>query len=267
MTDDGEAAREAASPERRKRIRRRGTPPRARVLVLWGAGALLAWLLLVWVPLPSIVVLRFRDPSSTAFIDARRERLRGEGRDDRIDRRPVPLERVSPNLVRAVLAAEDARFFTHHGIDWDAVRKARERNRRFPRRAPLGASTITQQLAKNLYLSPERSLLRKAREAAIALALEALLGKRRILELYLSAIEWGDRVYGCEAAARRTFGVPAAALSPSQAAWLAAMIPAPRLYLANPARHARRAERIERRAARPVPPSEPLDAADDETPR
>ena len=255
MTGDGEPP--PGSPSRR----------RGPLLLALGAGALLAALTLVWVPLPRIALLRYRDPSSTAFIDARRARLLRQGKDDRIDRRPVPLERVSPNLVRAVIAAEDARFFDHHGIDWEAIRWARQRNRRYPHRPPLGASTITQQLAKNLFLSPERSLARKVREAAIALALEAFLPKRRILELYLSSIEWGDRVYGCEAAARRTFGVPAAALSRSQAAWLAAMIPGPRLYLAHPGRLARRAARIERRLAAGASSTPVLDAADDDAPR
>lgn len=215
----------------------------ARTVLL--AGGLGTAVLFGWVvPVPSIVALRFRAPSTTAFLEARRERLLAEGKDARIDRRPVPLEKVSPNLVTAVLVAEDARFFEHHGLDLDAIRAARERNRRFPKRRPIGASTVTQQLAKNLWLSSSRSWLRKGREAAIALAMELLLPKRTILEHYLSAIEWGERVYGCEAAARKYFGVPASALSREQAAWLAAMIPGPRVFLRSPARHERRARRI-----------------------
>ena len=207
-------------------------------------------LLGVLVPVPRIVALRFSSPASTAFLEARRDRLAAAGRKARIDRRPVPLAKVSPNLVTAVLVAEDARFFDHRGIDWDAVKAARERNRRFPRRRPVGASTITQQLAKNLFLSPSRSWFRKGREAAIALTMELVLPKRTILEHYLSGIEWGERVWGCEAAARTYFGTPAARLTRTQAAWLAAMIPGPRVFLANPGRHQRRAARILARMAR-----------------
>lgn len=222
---------------------------RAGALVL--AAGLGAVLLFGWfVPVPAIVGLRFGPPRTTAFLEARRERLVSEGRSARIDRRPVPLGKVSPHLVTAVLVAEDARFFEHHGVDLEAVRAARARNARHPGRRPVGASTITQQLAKNLWLSPSRSWFRKGREAAIALTMELLVPKRRILEHYLSAIEWGERVYGCEAAARKYFGVPASALTRSQAAWLAAMIPGPRVFLRNPARHERRAARILARMSR-----------------
>lgn len=210
-----------------------------------GAAVLFGW----FVPVPSIVALRFRPPETTAFLEARRARLAAEGKAAKIDRRPVPLEKVSPNLVTAVLVAEDARFFEHHGLDVEAIRAARERNRRFPKRRPIGASTLTQQLAKNLWLSPGRSWFRKGREAAIALTMELLLPKRTILEHYLSAIEWGERVYGCEAAARKYFGVGAGALTRPQAAWLAAMIPGPRVFLGNPARHERRAKRVLSRMA------------------
>lgn len=229
--------------------RRPGASRRARLLLLAAALAF-AWVFGVFVPVPRILALRFSPPSTTAFLEARREKLLEAGKSGAIDRRPVPLEKVSPHLVTAVLVSEDGRFFEHHGIDWDAVRAARARNRRYPKRRPLGASTITQQLAKNLWLSPERGWLRKGREAAIALALELLLPKRTILAHYLSAIEWGERVYGCEAAARKYFGVPASALSRSQAAWLAAMIPGPRVYLGSPGRHERRAGRILARMAR-----------------
>ncbi len=229
--------------------RLRGASRRARLLFAVAAGFFVLLFGFV-IPVPRIVALRFSPPSTTAFLEARRERLIGAGKDGRIDRRPVPLEKVSPHLVTAVLVAEDARFFEHHGIDWDAVKAARARNRRYPRRRPLGASTITQQLAKNLWLSPDRGWVRKGREAAIALTMELLLSKRTILVHYLSGIEWGERVYGCEAAARKYFGVPASALTRSQAAWLAAMIPAPRLFLRSPGRHDRRAARILSRMAR-----------------
>jgi monofunctional biosynthetic peptidoglycan transglycosylase len=229
--------------------RLRGASRRAGLLFAVAAG-LFVLLFVVVIPMPRIVALRFSPPSTTAFLEARRELLIGAGKDGRIDRRPVPLEKVSPHLVTAVLVAEDARFFEHHGIDWDAVKAARARNRRTPKRRPLGASTITQQLAKNLWLSPDRGWVRKGREAAIALTMELLLSKRTILVHYLSGIEWGERVYGCEAAARKYFGVPASELTRSQAAWLAAMIPAPRLFLRSPGRHDRRAARILSRMAR-----------------
>ena len=221
----------------------RGASRRARLLTL-GAAALAVLLFGVVVPLPRILALRFGPPSTTAFLEARRAQLLSEGKSARIDRRPVSLEKVSPHLVTAVLVSEDSRFFEHHGIDWGAVQAARTRNRRFPKRRPLGASTITQQLAKNLFLSPSRSWLRKGREAALATAMELLLPKRTILEHYLSGIEWGERVWGCEAAARTYFGRPASSLTREQAAWLAAMIPGPRIFLARPARHQRRAARI-----------------------
>ena len=232
----------------------------------WAALAALA--LLVWgavwfVPLPSILLLRLRPPGTTSFIEIRKAKLRAAGKSDAVARTPVPLAAVSPSLVRAVLAAEDSRFYLHHGIDWDAVREAREYNRaQEGRRRPKvrGASTITQQLAKNLYLSPDRSLFRKAREAVIASAIELLLPKERILELYLSAVEWGETVYGCEAAARHYFGIPCRSLGPAQAAWLAAMLPGPAWYRARPAAHDRRAARIAARAAWETLPLAPFPA-------
>ena len=215
--------------------------------------------------MPSILALRFWPPSTTAFIEARKARLKAEGQSDAIDRRPVPLSKVSPSLVRAVIAAEDARFRDHDGIDWLAVESARDYNRlhaKDRRRRVHGASTITQQLAKNLWLSGDRTWWRKAREAAIALVMERFLTKEMILEHYLSAIEWGERTYGCEAAARSVFGASAAWLTPEQAATLAAMIPSPRWYRAHPDALQRRAALIARRAASGVPAPEVED--DDE---
>jgi monofunctional biosynthetic peptidoglycan transglycosylase len=203
------------------------------------------------VPLPRIVALRWWSPKTTAFIEARKAKLRAERKSAAIDRRPVPLAAVSPALVRAVVAAEDARFWQHNGIDWTAVREAAAWNRRIAGRRGRwrrGASTITQQLAKNLWLSGGWSWWRKGREAVIALVLDALVPKKKILEHYLSAIEWGERVWGVEAAARTYFGIPAARLDERQAAWLAAMIPNPAYYLRHPGRHARRAALVAERA-------------------
>ena len=187
------------------------------------------------------------DPRTTAFIEAQREAL--------AERRPavairwqwVGYSRISPHLKRAVIAAEDANFTEHDGVDWDAVEKAYERNLRRGR-VTHGGSTITMQLAKNLFLSGDRSYLRKAQELVIAYMLEAVMGKERILEIYLNVAEWGVGVFGAEAAARHHFGVSASQLGPAQAARLAAMLPRPRFYDVNrgsPAL-ARRAAMIER---------------------
>lgn len=207
----------------------RGASRRARLLTL-GAAALAVLLFGVVVPLPRILALRFGPPSTTAFLEARRAQLLSEGKSARIDRRPVSLEKVSPHLVTAVLVSEDSRFFEHHGIDWGAVQAARTRNRRFPKRRPLGASTITQQLAKNLFLTRERSYRRKLQEAALALHLESTLGKRRILEIYLNVIEWGPGLHGLGPAARHYFGKNPQDLTPREGAFLVALIPGPVKY-------------------------------------
>ena len=182
---------------------------------LWVAACLLWWR---WVP-----------PGETAFMALRAEEMREEGRVARIDYRWVDYARISPHLKRALVASEDAKFLNHEGFDWDGIEKAMQKNLRRGR-IVAGGSTISQQLAKNLFLSSERSLLRKVEEAVITVMLEALLPKRRILELYCNVIEWGDGVFGAEAAARHYFRVPAGALGPAQAARLAAMVPNPRLY-------------------------------------
>src|SRR5690606_24396587 len=139
---------------------------------------------------------------------------------------------ISPSLRRAVVAAEDDRFMGHYGFDWNGIQHAIERNR--ARGAThAGGSTISQQLAKNLFLSPSRSYLRKGQEALITLMLETTWSKRRILEVYLNVVEWGDGVFGAEAAAWRYYGINAARLGPAQAARLAVMLPNPRAYGAN----------------------------------
>jgi monofunctional biosynthetic peptidoglycan transglycosylase len=155
--------------------------------------------------------------------------IREDAPNARLAHRWVPYQLISTHLKRAVVAAEDDKFTGHSGFDWEAMRKAHERNVK-EGEIVSGASTISQQLAKNLFLPSERVWWRKAQEAAITVMLETLLTKRRILEIYLNAVEWGDGVYGAEAAARHHFGVPAAALSPAQAARLAAMLPSPRSY-------------------------------------
>jgi len=171
-----------------------------------------------------ILYLSEFDPASSAFMERYLEkpgaRLRHEW---------APYERISAHLKRAVVAAEDARFLDHEGFDWDAIQKAMQKNEQRGK-VVAGASTISQQLAKNLFLSGSRSWLRKGEEAAITWMMERTLSKRRILELYLNLAEWGGGIFGAEAAARHHFGVPAAALTPEQAAYLAAILPSPRRY-------------------------------------
>jgi monofunctional glycosyltransferase len=169
------------------------------------------------------------DPASSAFMSARLEEMRARNPNAKLDRRWVPYERISNNLKRAVVAAEDAKFLDHEGFDWEAIQKALERNEKRGRIVG-GASTISQQLAKNMFLSGERSWLRKGQEAIITWMMERTLSKRRILELYLNVAEWGDGIFGAEAAARHHFGVPASALTREQAAWLAVILPSPRRY-------------------------------------
>jgi monofunctional biosynthetic peptidoglycan transglycosylase len=177
--------------------------------------------------------LRTHDPKTTAFMRLGLERLQQDHPDARLQRRWVPYERISPNLKRAVLAGEDQRYLDHNGFDMDAIEEAHDLNKR-GRRVRHGGSTISQQLAKNLFLSPRRTWLRKAQEAEITLMLEHVLGKRRILEIYLNVIEWGAGIYGAEAAAQHYFSKSAADLDPEEAARLAAMIPSPRSYTNNP---------------------------------
>ena len=168
-------------------------------------------------------------PSTTAFMERSLETLQAKDPQAQLEHKWVPYERISIHLKRAVVAAEDARFLDHEGFDWAAIQKALEKNEK-KGRVVAGASTISQQLAKNLFLSGERSWLRKGQEAIITWMLEDTLSKQRILELYLNVAEWGDGVFGAEAAARHHFGVGAAALNAEQAAWLAVVLPSPRRY-------------------------------------
>jgi monofunctional biosynthetic peptidoglycan transglycosylase len=169
------------------------------------------------------------DPGSTAFMRARLEILREDNPNAKLRHQWVPYQKISPHLKRALIAAEDAKFLQHHGFDWDGIKQAWERNRR-EGDIVAGGSTITQQLAKNLFFSGKRTWWRKAQETVITAMLEALMSKQRIFEIYLNVIEWGDGVFGAEAAARYHYGGTAAGLSAEQAARLAAMTPSPRRY-------------------------------------
>ena len=172
------------------------------------------------------------DPASTAFMEAGLERLQEKKPDAELRYRWVDYNRVSVHLKRAVIAAEDSRFLAHEGFDWEGIEKAVEKNLK-KGRIVAGGSTISQQLAKNLFLSASRNPFRKLQEAVITVMIETLWSKRRILEVYLNVIEWGNGIFGAEAASRRYFRVPASGLGPDQAAHLAAMIPNPRYYERN----------------------------------
>jgi monofunctional biosynthetic peptidoglycan transglycosylase len=203
---------------------------------------LLRWL--VWYPLLfvliALVIVQFwflvhvwywvdHNPEITAFMAARLETLREKNPRATLRQQWVPYERISGHLKRAVIAAEDAKFLGHEGFDWEAIQKAYEKNLK-KGKVIAGGSTISQQLAKNLFLSGSRTWWRKAQEAAITFMIETVMSKRRILEIYLNVIEWGNGVFGAEAAAQHHFGVPASAIGPEQAARLAAMVPSPRRY-------------------------------------
>ncbi len=175
-------------------------------------------------PIAVVAVYRFVPPPITWLMVQRTFEGRGFQRDW------VPLERISPRLVRSVIAAEDARFCEHHGFEFEAMRKALEANARVKERGRgkiRGGSTISQQTAKNIFLWPQRDYVRKGLEAWFTVLIEVIWGKPRIMEVYLNSIEWGPGIYGAEAAARRNFGVSADKLSATQAARLAAIVPKP----------------------------------------
>ena len=176
--------------------------------------------------------MKDHNPEATAFMEDRLDRLREKKPSARLRHVWVPYDRISVHLKRAIVASEDARFVDHEGFDWNAIEKALEKNRR-KGRVVMGGSTISQQLAKNLFLSSERTPWRKGEEALITVMIEYVMDKRRILELYLNVIEWGDGVFGAEAAARHYFGTSAAVLGSTQSARLAAMVPNPRYYDRN----------------------------------
>ena len=214
-------------------------------LVAVAIAAWLGWEAWTW---PDVEALARRAPATTAFIERWRAAQRSAGRDDRVDRRWVSYAAISPSVKLAVLVAEDINFFSHHGFDRGEIRKALGQaveDREFPR----GASTISQQLAKNLWLSPSRDPLRKAREAILTWQLERTLGKRRLLELYLNVVEFGPGVWGVERASRRYFGKPAADLTDDEAALLAASLPSPSAWHpgAASAAYRRHADSVRRR--------------------
>ena len=188
----------------------------------------IVWALYEWISFPDVAKLATEPPATTSFMEIRRQELKAEGKDDTIHYTWVPYGRISPYLRRAALVAEDDTFYEHGGVDVKAMQDALKKDWK-KKKVMEGGSTITQQLAKNLYLSSSRNPFRKFKEYLIARSLEQHLTKKRILELYLNVVEMGERVYGAEAAARNYFNEPASALTPSQAALLAGCLPNPRI--------------------------------------
>jgi monofunctional glycosyltransferase len=190
---------------------------------------------------------KWNDPVNTRFMAIRLQELQKKSPKAKLRHEWVAYNGISIHLKRAVIAAEDGKFLEHNGFDWDGMERAMEKNRQRGRRVA-GGSTISQQLAKNLFLSPAKSYVRKAQEAVITLMIESCWDKRRILEVYLNVVEWGDGVFGAQAAARRHYQTSAAALSAAQAARMAAMLPNPRKFEYRlPAYAARYSQQVLRR--------------------
>ena len=242
-----------------------------KITVLVVVSAFALWVIYEVVTFPRVWRLRDENPATTSMIETRIEEARREGREPKRVQQWVPLSRISPELQRAVLAGEDTNFIRHHGFDYEAIRRAWEEAQREANeeakgegeqeesgwipdlsKFKRGGSTISQQLAKNLYLSAEKSFARKAREAVYTYFMERSISKCRILEIYLNVIEWGDGVYGAEAAAQTYFRKPASDLTAPEAAFLSAMIPNPRTVF-NPATNPKRVRRRARVILRGMP--------------
>src|SRR5215203_1316378 len=232
-----------------------------KILFLILLGVIGVWLIYEVVTFPRISALRTENPTSSSMIEYRISEAVAAGREPRKFMIWTPIEQISPNLARAVLAGEDSNFFKHDGFDWDAIQKAWDEGVKEGEKEakaegdydpndwipPMpsfkrGASTVTQQLAKNLYLSEDRNFFRKGREALYTYFLEKDLSKKRILEIYLNVIEWGDGIYGAEAASRTYFKKSASQLTREDAAFLSAMIPSP-LNIFNPVKNRKRVVR------------------------
>jgi monofunctional biosynthetic peptidoglycan transglycosylase len=199
----------------------------ALVFILIALFSLLYFLLM-----PDFSKLKKENPQKTALMEYREKASKEKGKPYRIHQSWVPFSKISPYLVKAVLIAEDDKFWKHEGFDYEAIQKAIEKDLQ-AKKFKAGGSTISQQLAKNLYLSPEKSLIRKISEAIITWRMEKVLSKKRILELYLNVVEWGEGIFGAEAASRHYYGKPSSELTLQEAARLASVLPNPRKY--NPA--------------------------------
>ncbi|RPH84210.1 MAG: monofunctional biosynthetic peptidoglycan transglycosylase, partial [Desulfobacteraceae bacterium] len=178
---------------------------------------------------PNVGRLKKENPAKTAFMEYREKEWQREGKNLKIKRQWVPLSRISPYLIKAVIIAEDDKFYQHEGFDFEAIQKAMEKDLK-EGKFKVGGSTISQQLAKNLFLSPSKNPIRKLKEAILTWRLERALPKKRIMELYLNVVEWGQGIFGIEMAARTYYGKTASALGPEESARLAAVLPNPRKY-------------------------------------
>jgi len=208
------------------------------LLKAFAAASIASAVYVLW--LPDVAALKRHPPKTTAFIEYRRAALKAQGKPFHPKMVWTPYDRISDNLKHAVITAEDDQFYRHHGVDWDNMKVALEKDWQLKRPA-YGASTITQQLARNLYLSPSKNPLRKLKELLIARRLEDTLGKRRILELYLNVAEFGNGLYGAEAASQAYFGKHASELGVEEAVALAVILPSPRRH--NPAKGGKYVER------------------------
>jgi monofunctional biosynthetic peptidoglycan transglycosylase len=199
-----------------------------KILVLVLIAALVASIGLYFI-YPDVSKLRKVSPKKTAFMEYREKEWQGQGKKKKIVQQWVPLSHIPPYVIKAVIIAEDDKFWSHEGFDYEAMQKAIEKDIK-KRKFALGGSTISQQLAKNLYLTPSKNPVRKIKEAILTWRLERNLSKRRIIELYLNCVEWGDGLFGIKAAARRYFGKDVSELTAQEAARLAAVLPNPRRY-------------------------------------
>jgi len=179
--------------------------------------------------MPDISKLKKENPKKTALMEYRERVSKEKGKKYRVYQTWVPFPKISPYLVKAVLIAEDDKFWKHEGFDYEAIQKALEKDLK-AKKFKFGGSTITQQLARNLYLSPEKSVIRKISEAIITWRMEKILSKKRILEVYLNVVEWGEGIFGAEAASRHYYQKPSSELTPEEAARLASVLPNPRKY-------------------------------------
>jgi monofunctional biosynthetic peptidoglycan transglycosylase len=204
---------------------------KGRIYSLFVFFCILSILLAIFylIALPDVSSLKKRNPRKTAFMEYREKERRSKGQQYKIIQIWVPLSKISPYLIKAVVIAEDDKFWKHEGFDYESIQKAIEKDIH-RRKFKLGGSTLSQQLAKNLYLSPVKSLWRKTSEAILTWKIERTLSKRRILELYLNLAEWGEGIFGAEAAARHYFEKASSDLTPLEAARLAAVLPNPRKY-------------------------------------
>lgn len=202
----------------------------SRIWMKWGAiflGSGFFISIIIYFLYPNISQLKKQNPKITAFMEYRMEEWRDKGKKIKIRQKWVPLSRVSPYVTKAIIIAEDDKFWSHEGFDFEAMQKAIEKDLK-KKKFKAGGSTISQQLAKNLYLSPSKNPVRKIKEAILTWRIENSLSKRRIIELYVNVVEWGEGIFGIEAAAQRYFGKSAASLSAYEAARLAAVLPNPR---------------------------------------